>query len=360
MNKRYASRRRAACFTSWYPGHNNPRYIELFPRLTSIVQSYDMTFSRHRLIRALQYSLWRILKRKFIYPVVLWFLSQRHEVLFTADVQQIPSWPKNKNVVVDVDDPLFSSTEIRLLKLPQVKAVIVTTEKAKVRFRESGVKRPIHIMPQGVSLERIEPSKIMQIRVRFKEEDDVVVGYHAPTLTLSCDGPRRARGGMDDLDFLFGAVEEARKMEFRMKIWLLGESSKSVKKYVADGRGSWIRLFGYVPHFDVLNYISNFDIAVYPRVQPDFIRFRVKIAQYMACGVPIISTDAEEGPVIIIKEANCGLVCDSQENFVEALVTLARSRDMRLELGKAGQRYAVENLDWSILVQRYKQIINQV
>ncbi len=34
------------------------------------------------------------------------------------------------------------------------------------------------------------------------------MGYHAPTLTMAEDGPRRARAGQDDLDFLFAIVAD--------------------------------------------------------------------------------------------------------------------------------------------------------
>lgn len=347
---------RVVCFTLWFPIHSNIRYRELFLKLAPIIRVYKVTLSYQRIIRALQYRLWHILKQPIIHPFVLRYLSSRYHILFTTDPYQIPTWSRHKSVVVDMDDPLFSPVEVRLLNLPQVKAIVVTMERMKKIFQKLGVVQPIYVIPQGVTMEQTDTRKIEQIR-QLKNDNDVIVGYHAPTLTLSYDGPWRARGGMDDLDFLFSTVEEIRKVEPRIKLWLLGEPSKSVKNYVANGRNSWIKL---IPFLDILNYISNFDIAVYPRTKPDLVRFRVKIAEYMACGIPIVSTNVEEGPRIIIKEAKCGIICDSQEDFVRALVRLAQSAEMRQELGKAGQRYASENLDWSILAERYKQILSEV
>jgi glycosyltransferase involved in cell wall biosynthesis len=350
---------KAVCFTLWFSTHNNPRYADLFPRLDPLVRFYKVIFSRHRILRGLQYRAWNALSRKFIYPGVLRYLGQRYENLFTVDCCQIPAWPRHDSVVVDIDDPVFSPTEAQLLNLPQVKAVIVTTEKAKTIFQQLGVARPIWVIPQGVSMEQSDPNRIQKIRTQFKGDRDVVVGYHAPTLTLSSDGPRRAREGQDDLDFLFAAAEKAREVEPRIKVWLLGQPSESVKKYAADGRTAWIKLFGYLPLSDLLNYIPNFDIGVYPRTwSPPPGRFSVKIAQFMASATPVVSCDLDES--FILNEAGCGVVCDSQDDFSQALVGLARSAERRAQLGNAGRMYAQAKLDWSVLIPIYKDILNGV
>ncbi|MGH7769291.1 MAG: glycosyltransferase family 4 protein, partial [Candidatus Binatia bacterium] len=237
-----------------------------------------------------------------------------------------------------------------------VKAIVVTTEQAKTIHRQQGITCPIYVIPQGVSVEQIDPSRMRDIRRQFREDCDVVVGYHAPTLTLSRDGPGRARGGQDDLDLLLAAVENARKIDPRIKLWLLGEPSVAVKKYAGNGGAGWIKLFGYVPLSDMLNYVANFDLGVYPRTwaQPPA-RFNVKLAQFMACGIPVVATDLDESS--ILREVGSGIVSESQESFSQSLVRLAQSAEKRAELGEAGRRYARKNLDWSLLVPMYKEIL---
>jgi glycosyltransferase involved in cell wall biosynthesis len=158
------------------------------------------------------------------------------------------------------------------------------------------------------------------------------------------------------LDFLFAAVGDARKSEPRIKLWLIGDASESVKKYVAEGKDEWIRLCGYVPLTDILNYVSNFDIGVYPRTwaQPPG-RFNVKLAQFMACGVPVVSRNLNES--FILREARSGVICQSQREFTETLVQLAASAQTRAQFGNAGRNYARENLDWSLLVPKYKEVL---
>jgi glycosyltransferase involved in cell wall biosynthesis len=351
--------KQAICFTLWFRAHNNPRYAELFPQLTPAVQFRKVTLSDRRLVRALQFRLWKALRRRVVYPVMAKYFSGRYRSVFTVDVHQIPAWPETQRVVVDMDDPVFSPAEVKILKLPQVKAIVVTTEKARRIYQQQGITCPIHVVPQGVSLGQMNGHKTIGIGTRFKKEGDIVVDYHAPFLTLSSDGSKRARDGQDDLDFLFDAFERARTREPRLKLWLFGESSESVKKYVAAGRGAWIKLFGYVPLSDILKYLAYVDIGVYPRTwSPPPGRFSVKIAQFMVSGIPVISTDLDES--FILNEARCGIVCKSQEDFSEALVELAQCTEKRVELGNAGRSYAKANLNWSVLIPLYRNILDEV
>jgi glycosyltransferase involved in cell wall biosynthesis len=345
---------KAMCLTLWFPKHNNLWYEAQFSKLGSMLKVYKFTLSNNRILRGAQYRVWRALKRRVIYPVVLRYLSHRHETLFTVDVDQISAWPKPNSVVIDIDDALFSPQEIAQLNLPQIKKIIVITDRAKALFQQLGVVRPIQVIPKGVLLEQIKAAEVKRIQTEFKSNNDIVIGYPAPTLTLSADGMRRARQGMDDLELLFASAEKAREKEPAIKLWLIGEASDSVKNYVAGKE--WITLVGYVPSSDILNYVSNFDVGVYPRaahVPPG--RISVKIAQYMACGVPIVSTRVDEAS--IIQESGSGFVCSSQEDFSRALVELAQSAEKRKALGIAGRNYAKANFDWSVLVPIYEEVL---
>ena len=349
--------KQSVCFTLWFRTHNNPRYAELFPQLAPVVNFRKVTLSQLRVLRALQFRTWMALKRSVIYPSVARYFAGRYRTVFTVDTYQIPAWPRSQRVVVDMDDPVFSTEEFATLRLPQVRAIVVTTEQARNIYRQHGITCPIYIIPQGVSVEHLDVKSARRIRAQCRTDGDVVVGYHAPTLTLSSDGPKRARAGQDDLDFLFAALTEARKSAPQIKLWLIGEPSASVRRYVSETRAHWVRLCGYLPLSEILNYVSNFDIGVYPRTwaQPPA-RFNVKLAQFMACGVPVVSRNLDES--FVLREARSGIVCQSQEDFSRALVALTRSADQRAQLANAGRAYTQMNLDWSVLVPKYKEILS--
>ena len=219
-----------------------------------------------------------------------------------------------------------------------------------------GVVRPVHVVPQGVPVGQTDSQKVAAIRREFKKENDVILGYHAPTLTMAADGSNRRRSDQDDLDFLFRAFDEAQKSEPRLKLWLFGNPSEELKKHVDQGRQASVKLFGYVPFSEMLNYLANVNIGVYPRTwTPPPARFSVKIAQFMGCGIPVVSRELDES--FIIKEARCGIVCKTQRDFTEALVELARNEEKRVAFGEAGRCYAERNLDWSVLVPIYREVL---
>src|SRR6266550_603353 len=141
---------KAICFTLWFPDHPNVRYADLFPRLSSVIDFNKVTLSRQRVIRGVQFRVWNLFSRYLIYPAAIKYLARKYETLFTVSYDQIAAWPKEQSVVVDIDDPVFSPVEVEALNLPQVKAIVVTTEKAKSIFQKLGVHRPIHVIPQGV------------------------------------------------------------------------------------------------------------------------------------------------------------------------------------------------------------------
>jgi len=347
---------KAICFTLWFPQHANPRYADLFPRLTPVVDFCKVTLSRQRVIRGVQFRVWNLLSRRLIYPGAIKYLARKYDTFFTVSYDQIVAWPKDRSVVVDIDDPVFSRAEVEALNLPQVKAIVVTTEKAKSIFEQMGVVHPIHVVPQGVPVGQTDPQKVAAVRSEFKNENDVILGYHAPTLTMVADGSNRRRSDQDDLDFLFRAFDNARKSEPRLKLWLFGNPSAALKEHVDRGHQSSVKLFGYVPFSEMLNYLANVDIGVYPRTWiPPPARFSVKIAQFMGCGIPVVSRELDES--FIISETRCGVVCKTQGDFTEALVELARNKEKRAALGEAGRSYAERNLDWSVLVPIYKEVL---
>jgi len=346
----------AVFFSLWSPVHNNIRYEELLARLSFVVTLRKVSLSRNRIIRAAQYQLWNLLSRRVIYPAAIRYLARKYDLLLTGTPDQIWAWPKDGSVIADFDDPDFTAEEVSALNLPQVKAVVVTTEKAKTIFQQLGVASPIHVVPQGVSVEQTDPNKVDAIKRRYRNTGDVIVGYHAPSLTMAADSSNRRRGDQDDLDFLFAVLDDARQMEKRIRLWLIGEPSKALKQYVMRGRNSWVELFGYVPFSEVLNYLRNVDIGVYPRTwDPPPARASIKIAQFMACGIPVVSRNLDES--LIVTEARCGIVCNSAKEFSQALVDLAQSPEKRAKLGNTGRAYAQSHLDWSVIVPIYKDIL---
>ena len=119
-------------FTSiWFKGHNNPRYAELLPRLERL-DRYLSVCSDDRLAEASSSG-------PTGNPPVRNPLVCRSPAGATRHVHRRqradPGFPGP--MVSDVDDPVFSEREVEQLNDPNLKAYVVTAERAAAVTRSS-------------------------------------------------------------------------------------------------------------------------------------------------------------------------------------------------------------------------------
>ena len=332
-------------FTSiWFQHHNNPRYAELLPRLSRL-DGYLFTLSDRRVPRGLEFRALRWGRPAWHRPV-LGAASRRYPGLFTADNEQIPHF--RGPVVSDVDDPTFTPREIALLNRPQLKAYVVTAERAARRFESLGVDKPWHVVPQGVSLSSLTTDGVERIRSR-RQNGEIVVGYMAAHLLSAED--RGGESPLYNVDHLLELWDEIHAREPNARLWLLGGPSERVRARCA-GRDD-IVVFGRLPRNEVLDHVANFDLALYPRTADQGIQ-AAKVAEYMGVGVPTVSYDFEV--TAVLRETGAGVLVGEPRAFVDAVVRLAGDDDARGELAAAAGR-AGRELNWDVLARRYEEEI---
>lgn len=332
-------------FNTWYRGHNNPRYTELLPRLER-VDTRVLTFPRQRLLRAGLERAWRKAKPR-LEPFLLRRLERRYPYAFVTDVPQLSLL--SRPAVADVDDPYFSEAEVEGLK--RVVAYVVTAESAARRLEAAGVDRPWHVVPQGVALDTLDPARTREIGERLGRGDSVVVGYTAAFLLLP--GDRGGGNPLYDVSHLLELWEEIASRVPRARLWLVGTPSAQLAERVA-GRSD-VLLTGRVPQSDVLSYVSNFDVALYPRAADQGVR-AVKTAEYLGVGAPVVSYDYDV--VADVREAGAGILVGEPREFVEAVERLAVDDTLRAEVA-ARAKAAGAARDWRVLAERYNRILDQ-
>lgn len=332
-------------FTSiWFRHHNNPRYAELLPRLARL-DGYLFELSDMRVPRGLQFRALRA-SRPAWHRLVLGSGSRRYPGLFTADNEQIPHF--HGPVVSDVDDPWYTPREVNLLNRPNVTAYVVTAERAARRFEELGVNKPWHVIPQGVSLSSVSEGGVAAVRDR-RRDAEIVVGYMAAHLLSARD-----RGGdspLYNVDHLLDLWDEIHQREPNARLWLVGGASDRVRAR-CRGRED-ILVVGRLPRDRVLDYVANFDLALYPRTADQGIQ-AAKVAEYMGLGVPTVSYDFEVTSVL--RETGAGVLVGEPREFVDAVVRLAGDVAARGALAEAAGR-AGRKLDWEVLARRYEEEI---
>lgn len=225
----------------------------------------------------------------------------------------------------------------------------------KEKLMATGVNKDIIIIPQGINLKDIDNEKVKEIAINFKQPDDIIIGFNAPYLLLDKDvGKNQSGHQINSVNYLLSIIEKVKKELPNIKLWLLGKASKSLIKYA--NKRSWIKIFGYVHHNNLLNYVKNFDIAVYPRLVDLDGRFSIKLLEYMGFVVSIASTNVSES--FIVKQSNSGFIASTHNEFVSYILELCRSIELRKSFGDRGIRFSSE-YDWDIIVKRYQQeVIN--
>jgi glycosyltransferase involved in cell wall biosynthesis len=340
-----ASPDRIFYYRLWFKGHNNPRYSELLPRLDRL-DRFLVPISDRRLRRSLEYRAFRA-TRRIHNPIVGHLAGRRYRAMFTVDNELIPLFAGR--VVSDNDDPTFTPAEVSLLNGPNVKAYVVTAERAARRFEQLGVDKPWHVIPQGFSSAALSVEQ-SQLIARREQKQGIVVGYMAAWL-LS-EGDRGGDSPLYNVDHLLDLWREIHLRVPEATLWLIGGASERVREQVRDRRD--IRLLGRLPRDEALNTAANFDVALYPRTEDQGIRSS-KVGEYIGLGLPTVSYDFEVTDEL--RETGAGVLVATPNEFVDAVVRLATDDDQRLQIA-ANARAAGAARDWDTLARSYTELLD--
>lgn len=308
---------------------------------------YFALLHRFSAIKQIRYPYFRGVGRleSIFLPHLIRILSYYYRFLFDPGGRLLKWW--NGEVIVDIDDPTFSTEEIERLNDSRVRVIVTTTEQLRELFIKYGVKRPIKVIPSGFNKRYLNQRMVEWIKERFNPQGNPVVGYISPYLRIQPNPPDQ-----NDISLLLEAMEIVWKHEPHVYLWLIGHASKELRELAL--KEPRIKLIGLVSKKNLLNFVKNFDIGTYPRKVDHGGRFSVKLIEYMGCGVPIVATSVAE--TWIVKQAGAGFVVSSTEEFAQAIVHLLRDDRLRALLSENAILFA-KDYDWDILARRYENEI---
>jgi len=329
----------------WSREHNNIRYSELLPRLPS-VDRYYVRLNRWWPVRGVQRRIWQ--------PLLVRLLGARYSTFLCT------AWWEARlfagRVVIDLDDPIFSAREMAALRGRNVACVVVTTGRVRERLRENGVHTLIEVIPQGVAADRIDARRVREIREGWRAAGGkIIAGLHQPHFELARELPEQGLARMYAVDRLLEVFAKVVAEEPHAMLCLMGRPSPGVLKF-AEAH-TWLRLIGYVPHTDVLNYVSAFDIGLFPREVDAGGYASIKLLEYMACGVPVVGTRVSEMDVVL--EAKAGIRADDWEDFALWIKRLCREDPLRVAMGERGRIFAAAR-SWEHVAAEYGRLLSSV
>lgn len=345
----------------WFrDAHNNVRYASLLSRFDMVearVEFRTRNDRRGRLRRRYEQSLLgKYWHRGVWYPHQLHVLGKMYKMLFcTGYLEQIRHFPGP--VIVDDDDPEITPRRIEKLNRSNVVAVVTTTELLRDELIKEGLDRACHVIPSGVDFSGYDAQKVADIGQQLgKNPDDTVIGYTTPYIYTDSDPEvmRSHEAKLRSISFLITVMEKVWKKLPDVKLWLIGHPSESVRSYAAAH--TQVRLLGYIPHHMILNYMANYDIAVYPRPVGFAGRHSIKLLEYMACEIPIVATSVPEA--FLVTESGAGLLASGVEEFAECIFRLCEDENRNSAYGRQGLMFARE-YDWNVLAKRYEAEVFQ-
>jgi glycosyltransferase involved in cell wall biosynthesis len=331
---------RIAYHELWPRRHPNPRYEALLPRLER-VDAFTIELSPRRIPAALQFrALYRT--RRLRHSLVVRALGRRYRWLLVTDPEQIPHFG-GEGIVADVDDPRYTPREVALLNTPAVRCIVFTLPEIGRRYEELGLRTPWHVIEQGAAIGATAPEAVRAVADRLRRPGEIVVGYLGSWLRSGGDQ-------MWNVDHLLDLWEGIRKRVPGARLWLLGNPDAAVEARCR--RRDDILLLGRVPNDEVLSYVSNFDVALYPRQGEGLTISRMKLADYVGAGVATVAYDAPQ--TRRLADASVAVLVQTPEEFVDAVSALAADEGQRGRLAAAA-REARRGFDWNTLARRYEQ-----
>jgi glycosyltransferase involved in cell wall biosynthesis len=202
------------------------------------------------------------------------------------------------------------------------------------------------LLPNGVDVELFSPKPCDCIKEKYGLKDSFVVG-HVGVLREWLD-----------LEPLFIAIKNlASKIDVKLLIVGGGVGYDKTIEMARDiGVLEHTVFTGTVPYSQVPEYISCMDAGVIPFKQDSVSNnsLPLKLFEYMACGVPVIST-----PVDAIQEKFGQIVrfVSNADEYVHEIMEMYNDPDLCRRLGSEGRRTVEDEYQWAAITKKLEQVL---
>lgn len=125
-----------------------------------------------------------------------------------------------------------------------------------------------------------------------------------------------------------------------------------------------IKILPNVPSTEIVHLLNKATIGlnIPLRVVKQERAINTKLFEYMAAGLPVITSDLQY-PSAVINKTRCGLLVRPEDpnSIADAILQLFKDKPLAYEMGKKGQKAFLESYNWESqmvgLVQYYQQIL---
>ena len=231
--------------------------------------------------------------------------------------------------------------------------VIATNESYKAIQMQRGrvPEHRITIVRNGPDLDRV---RLVDPDPGLRQRGRTIIGYMG------------AMGAQDGVDYLLRAlwhlIHDLRRTDFYCV--LIGPEDPGVGLQALTrelGLEEYVWRTGYIPHADLLRYLSTADICVDPDPSNPFNDrcTMTKMMVYMALGRPIVAFDLPEHRYTALEAASY-VKPNDELAFARALAELMDDAERRRAMGSFGRRRVESKLAWSYSVPALLEVYRTV
>lgn len=104
--------------------------------------------------------------------------------------------------------------------------------------------------------------------------------------------------------------------------------------------------------------LSSFDVGIYPIFFDDWSASKggLKVQQYMAMGLPSVSTN-HGAALSYIEHEKTGYLVNNEQEWIESLLVLIENSSLRSSIGFAARTYAEKNFSINASIKSYSKVI---
>ena len=246
---------------------------------------------------------------------------------------------------------VFRNSDRVLALTPKLKeyAISLGAGPSKVEVLLPGLNTNL-FKPEGSAKGRLtEKSRRLLDSLGFKPDDRIVV-FIGTFFDFS---------GVDDVLEDFNQIK---KVIPNAKLLYVGDGplKNKLDEFISKNElGDDVKITGFVDFNRVPDYINLAQVGIIPFRLLDVTAeiMPTKILQYLACGLPVVSTPLP-GLMDVLRGEEQGVIyVDPGEKYIKAIISLLSDEESARKIGQNGLKYVVENHNWESSAKRLENIL---
>lgn len=206
----------------------------------------------------------------------------------------------------------------------------------------------VWVIPNAVDTELFQPQPVsIELRRTLASDDTFIIGFIG-SITI-----------YEGLEDLIAACIQLKNKGLNIHLAIIGSGPYENEIRALAESHSFINCYGRVPHNEVNDWYSTFDMCAYPRKADIVCQYvpPMKVLEAMAMGIPVLVSDL--APLVeLVDDGKVGTVCESSNlsSLTEKLEFMYYNQAETSALAKDGIAWIKENRTWERNAFLYRQM----